>query len=307
MRKGLVFRAAAALLILLFLLYAGPRVGEGTGESFYVQNRQIPEPEYVGTVTLYHVVTRKTWQGSVTAFLTERAEAFNKRHFGVRIVVEGMGEDDFWERLRYGRRADMYSFFSGALYEELLQEAPFDPGTELREGIHLTPYAAPWCFSGYVATERGDTEPVAALAAGAEGAVMDLRAWGDLERGGEGGLTAEPAGAFTDQVCYLGIERTTEEQKARWCLRFYEFLLQESTQRMLTALGAFSVRQDVACPFGNALLMDLDRAYKQVVAPDPFLYYTHKTQLRLDAQAALAGDENAKNTFFQRLAIVIDG
>ena len=304
MSKGLPFRAGCALLILLFLLYAGPRVGEGSGESFYVKNRQLPEPEYAGTITLYHIVTRRTCRGSVTAFLQEWAEAFNKRHFGVRVTVEGMGEEDFWERLSYGRRADMYSFFCGALYEELLQAAEFDPGTKLREGLSVTPYAAPWCFSGYVCAAGAENEPVAALANGSEGPVMDLRAWGDIQRGGEMGEGAW-AGPFTDQVCYLGVDRNTEPQKAKWCLLFYEFLLSEATQKMLPSLGAFSVRTDVPCPYGDALLLDMDRAYRQVKAPDPFLYHTHKTKLLEEATAALAGDETAKTNFFQRLAIVI--
>ena len=305
MRKGLVFRAAGALLILLFLLYAGPRVGTGTGESFYVKNRQLPEPDYVGTITLYHVVTCKTFQGSVTAFLQERAEAFNQRHFGVRITVEGMGEADFQERLAYGRRADMYSFFSGALYEELLQEADFVPGTDLREGLSLTAYAAPWCFSGYVRAEGGENESVAALANGADGPVSDLRAWGDRQRAGEVTARAAWAGPFTDQVCYLGVGRNTEARKAKWCLLFYEYLLAEPSQRLLSSLGAFSVRQDVLSPYGNGLLFDMDRAYERVTAPDPFLYHTHSTKLREEAAAALRGDEAAKNNFFQRLAIVI--
>lgn len=305
MRKTLLIRAGCALLILLFLLYAGPRVGAGTGESFYVRNRQLAAPEYAGTITLYHVVTRRTYQGSVTAFLQERAEAFNKRHFGVRVTVEGMGEDDFWERLSYGRRADMYSFFSGALYEELLQTADFSSETELRPGLLVTPYAAPWCFSGYVRAEGAGNEPVAALANGADGPVMDLRAWGDIQRGGKMEEAAW-AGPFTDQVCYLGVGRNTEEQKAKWCLLFYDFLLSESSQKMLPSLGAFSVRTDVPCPYGNALLLDMDRAYKQVKAPAPFLYHTHKTKLLEEATAALAGDEAAKNNFFQRLAIVIE-
>ena len=305
MRKGLIFRAVCALLILLFLLYAGPRVGEGQGESFYVKNRQLTEPEYVGTITLYHIVSRKTYQGSVTAFLQERAEAFNERHFGVRVTVEGMGEADFWERLSYGRRADVYSFFSGALYEELLQPAEYDPGTKLRPGLSVTPYAAPWCFSGYVKASKGENEPVAALSNGVEGPVVDLRAWGDAQRNGDMGEAAW-AGPFTDQICYLGVERTTDPQKAKWCLLFYEYLLSETTQKMLPSLGAFSVRTDVPCPYGNGLLVDMDRAYKQVQTPDPFLYHTHKTKLMEEAAAALAGDQAAKNSFFQRLAIVID-
>lgn len=305
MRKKLLIRSVFALLILLFLLYAGPRVGAGTGESFYVKNRQLPEPEYVGTITLYHIVTAKTYQGSVTAFLEERAEAFNARHFGVRITVEGMGEADFQERLSYGRRADMYSFFSGALYEEQLQELDYAPEAELREGLAVMPYAAPWCFSGYVRTDAGETSPIAALANGAEGPVMDLRAWGDIQRNGEMGLDAAPAGSFTDQVCYLGVARDTDPEKARWCCLFYEYLVSEPTQKMLSALGAFSVRTDVPCPYGNSLLLEMDRAYKKVIAPDPFLYHAHREKLREEAAAALAGDETAKNSFFQRLAIVI--
>ena len=300
-----MFRAVGALLILLFLLYAGPRVGAGTGESFYVKNRQLPEPEYGGTITLWHIVTARTYQGSVTAFLQERAEAFSDKHFGVRITVEGMGEADFVERLSYGRRADMYSFFSGALYEEQLQAAVFDPEAELRPGLSVTPYAAPWCFSGYVKTGVGESSPIAALANHAEGMVLDLRAWGDIQREGEMGADAAPAGPFTDQVCYLGVARDTEAEKARWCCRFYAFLISESTQKMLPALGAFSVRTDVPCPYGNALLLDLDRAYKTVTVPDPFAYHAHREKLLEEAIAALNGDEAAKNSFFQRLAIVI--
>ena len=293
-------------MILLYLLYAGPRVGRGTGESFYVKNRRLSEPEYVGTITLYHIVTCRTYQGSVTAFLQERAESFSAKNFGVRVVVEGMGESDFWERLSYGRRADMYSFFSGALYEEQLQRAAFVPDTDLRPGLSVTEYAAPWCFSGYVKTTVGETDPVAALANRAESTVMDLRAWGDIQRSGaEAGADATAAGAFTDQVCYLGIDRNTEAEKARICLAFYAFLLSEPTQRMLPSLGAFSVRTDAPCPYGNSLLLDMDRGYKRVIAPDPFAYHTHRAKLREEATAALGGDEAAKNSFFQRLAIVI--
>ena len=188
MRKGLLLRAVMALLILAFLVRVGPTVGAAAGDSFYVQNRLPAAPDYVGTINLYHVVTHRTYQGSVTAFLQERAEAFNKQHFGVRIAVEGMGEQDFMERLSYGRRADMYSFFSGALYEELLQAATFAPEASLRPGLAVTSYAAPWFFSGYVQTESGETSPVAAIANGAAGAVLDLRAWGicsGAARGGE--------------------------------------------------------------------------------------------------------------------------
>ena len=231
MRKMLLIRAGCALLILLFLLYAGPRVGEGAGESFYVKNRQLPEVEYVGTITLWHIVTSKTYQGSVTAFLEERAESFSARHFGVRITVEGMGEADFQERLSYGRRADMYSFFSGTLYEEQLQAMAFDPGTDFREGLAVTACAAPWCFSGYVRTDGGESSPIAALANGTDGTVLDLRSWGDIQRNGEMGLDAAPAGPFTDEVCYLGVERNTEAEKARWCGLFYEFLVSEPTQK----------------------------------------------------------------------------
>ena len=60
MRKKLLIRALTALLILTFLLYAGPRVREGTGEGFYVQNRQLPEPGVAGSLTLYHIVTHRT-------------------------------------------------------------------------------------------------------------------------------------------------------------------------------------------------------------------------------------------------------
>ena len=306
MRKQLLLRAAAGLGILAFLAYAGPRVA-GRGESFYVQNRQLPAPEYVGTITLCHVVSAKTYQGSVTAFLQERADRFNERHFGVRIAVEGMGEADFQERLSYGRRADMYSFFSGALPETLLQPVEPEEGISLRPGLSAVPCALPWLFSGYVAAAQGEGNPVAALANGAPGPVLDLRAWGDRQRNGESGGEAAFAGPFTDQVCYLGVDKDTAAEKARWCMQFYSYLLSEPTQRMLPALGAFSVRTDVAYPYGDSLLVRLDRAYETVRAPNPFAYAQHRQQLLAEATAALRGDEAAKNNFFQRLAIVIEG
>ena len=201
----------------------------------------------------------------------------------------------------------MYSFFSGALYEEQLRKAAFAPEADLRPGLRVTEYAAPWCFSGYVKTSVGETDPVAALANKAEGTVMDLRAWGDIQRSSaEAGADASVAGTFTDQVCYLGIDRNTDGEKAKACLDFYGFLLSEPSQRLLPSLGAFSVRTDAPCPYGNALLLDLDRAYAQMTVPDPFVYYIHKTKLQEEARLALAGDEAAKNSFFQRLAIVIE-
>ena len=135
--------------------------------------------------------------------------------------------------------------------------------------------------------------------------VDDLRQAGDQLQS-QRDQQAAPAGPFTDQVCYLGIERNTDPEKARWCLRFYGYLVSEATQRMLPALGAFSVRPDVSCPYGDALLFSLDKAYGKVTAPDPFLYHVHRTKLLEEATLALAGDRAAKNSFFQRLAIVIE-
>jgi len=305
MKKGLLFRAAVALMILSFLVCFGPRVGQEAGESFYVKNRQPAVPVYAGTITLYHIVTHRTYQGSVTAFLQERAEAFNKQHFGVRIAVEGMGEQDFWERLSYGRRADMYSFFSGALYEELLQAAAFPTEAPLREGLRMTDYAAPWFFSGYVQADGEGASPIVALANHASSPVLDLRAWGDLRRAGEARGEASFAGPFNDQICYLGVARDTPPEKAEWCLKFFDFLISAPVQRMLPALGAFSVRTDTPCPYGDALLVTLDRAYETLTTPDPFAYHVHKAKLLEEAELALGGDEAAKSNFFQRLAIVI--
>ena len=103
------------------------------------------------------------------------------------------------------------------------------------------------------------------------------------------------------------LKKDTAAEKARWCMQFYFYLLSEPTQRMLPALGAFSVRADVAYPYGDSLLVRLDRAYETVRAPDPFAYAQHRQQLLAEATAALRGDEAAKNNFFQRLAIVIEG
>ncbi|MBQ7278060.1 MAG: hypothetical protein IJR17_02530 [Clostridia bacterium] len=300
MNKKLCFHGLVTLLLLGVLALGWGQIRQGPGENYYVSLHKKAPIEYVPTITLYHVVSHKTMQGSVTGFLMDRAKAFMKLHPGVYLEVEGMDEEAFYHRLSLGRRPQLYSFFSGALYEELLQAAHFQP-PELRPGLSATAYAAPWLFSGYVKLSEGQGAPVPTLLAG-EGAAVDLRAYAALEEGPE----AEPLSSFTDEVCYLGIDRDTDEVQTKWCLAFYDYLMSEKNQQLLFSLGAFSPRLDVSYPYGNGLLLSMDRAFLQVSAPDPFLYHTHKDSLKHEAEAALAGDEEAKNRFFQRLAIVID-
>lgn len=148
-RKG-IFSGLLCLSITAYLLFMPGYIRQGRGEDFCLANLLTKKPVSVGTITLYHVASVKTYQGSVTAYLTERAESFQKLHPGVHIEVEGMSEKDYLERLAYGRFPDMLSFFAGTAYEELLQSCAFEDLPSLRQGLSASAYAVPYFFSGYV-------------------------------------------------------------------------------------------------------------------------------------------------------------
>lgn len=334
MKMKRVINVLLALAVVAYLLFMPPVLQRGQRVDFYRQNRLLPEVEYAGTFVLYHVAREKTYQGSVTKFLKTLAEGYEKTHYGLHIEVVGMGEEDFLERLEMGREPDMVSFFSGQLPEEQLRSMDWGELPALRPGLAAGEYACPWLFSGYVYSapqlEEGEAvqgagsyiSPIAgayygldggdmgleAYGAGkAKGGLTDLRAYGDLTcRGTE--WAGQPAGNFTDEVCYMGVFRRGREGSEE-CLRsFMAYLLEEKQQGSLSALGAFSVLEKGWGTFstgGEQVLKAVDRAYETVVCPDPFLYYGHKAALLEEAEQTLLGEEGAEKRFFERLHVVI--
>ena len=103
---------------------------------------------YVGSILLYHVTRQRPYAGSLTQWLKTRAAAYEKKHKGTYIEIEGMDESHFFERMDSGRRPDAYSFFSGTLYADRLAEIP-DLGYSYRDGLFQTDRCIPYCYSGY--------------------------------------------------------------------------------------------------------------------------------------------------------------
>ena len=336
MKRSNLCRALLGLGILCYLLLMPARLQKGRGEEFYRANHLSSPPAYEGTFVLWHVVSQKTYQGSVTKLLQALAEEFSSAHYGLRIEVAGMGEEDFQERLSMVREPDLISFFTGALPQEQLRPMQWRELPVLRPGLAAGEYACPWFFSGYAyaasTLEYGEKPSSGAggyaeaipgayygfsgadktreefLAGKAQCALADLRAYGDLVRREAGPeWAAVPAGDFTDQVCYMGVFRRGREGSEACLARFMEFLLQKKSQRALSALGAFSVLQDGEQSFSLSFLEETNKAYAHVTTPDPFAYYSHKAALEEEAAAALQGDMQAEKRFFERLRVVIPG
>lgn len=334
--KQKALRALLGLAIVLYLLLMPPVLAQGRGENFYRQNRLREKSEYAGTFVLYHVAREKTYQGSVTKFLKTLAEGYEKTHYGLHIEVVGMGEEEFLERLSMGREPDLVSFFSGQLPKEQLRSMDWGELPVLRPGLSAGEYVCPWLFSGYVysapALEAGEiaegtgcyVSPLPGAyyklkggdmtledyAAGkAKGGLTDLRACGDLLHREQGGAwAAQPAGNFTDQVCYMGVFRRGREGSEECLQGFMHYVLGEKQQGTLSALGAFSVLKEGWGHFSAEVpdaLEQTDRAYETVICPEPFLYYGHRAALLEEAQAFLDGADGAEKRFFERLHVVI--
>lgn len=300
---------------------------EAVGVDFYLEQLQIEKPEWQGTITLYHIVSAKTYQGSVTYYLQTQAEAFERNNRGVFIEVIGMSEEDYKERLEYGRTPDAFSFFAGSVYREQLQFLNQDYGGFV-EGLRALEQAVPYLYSGYAAckNEQGaDGETLCASefsaarlgrlgisdAAGFsdnryQNAVLDLRSVGDCIRAEKVvNLSVEAVDNFTEQVCYLGIAKGTSADKAYWCEQFFLWLLSDKAQQELSSIGAFCAKSGVEQEFSSRLLVELKTAYSTVTTVEPFEYYSNKEALWADAALAAGGDAAAGERFIQRLGVVL--
>ena len=335
MTKTKLFRALLCVGISGYLLLLPWRLPAGGQTDFFTALWQPKKTVKLESITLYHIASHRTYQGSVTEFLKEQAKAFEKMHCGVHIEVEGMGCAAFAERLEHGRTPDAYSFFAGDLYQQQLgTHALAMP--ELRGGLYADACAVPYFFSGYVLCRNGvpgskqltelagahdlasdslsaarlcfdNVLPQEQFASGeCHAAVLDLRAAGDLLRGGAlTQLTAEPLDAFTDLVCYLGLARGVDPEKQQWLESFFLFMLSDEVQQQLTCLGAFAARGACRQTFSSRMLDDVNVAYAEPVTPNPFLWQANREQLLADAALAVCGDAYAKTRFFDRFSVVL--
>lgn len=310
--------------MILFLLFTPKLLIFGAQQS-YVDARFVRDTSgYRGTITLYHIVRHKPYIGSLSTWLQKRADEYEKKHRGSHILVEGMDEASFYERLEHGRRADAYSFFSGSLYRDLLQ--PIEPQQiAYKDGLFETEYCMPYCYSGYVMLDKdpnreGTTEyyvsnVLAAHLDGGEGTseekadtlYLDLRRAGDLIRYKDGFASGSisPIDSFTDAVCWIGVDRDTEPEKAAVLQSFFQWILTEEVQQKLNPYGLLSVRSDVRDEAPEAVLKPVFKTLASVQTVDPFLWYAEYDTLKEDAALARTGDANAKDRFQKRLRELI--
>lgn len=308
-----IFRIILCVLLLAAAVLAPPYLVKMARRDFFASLFEREKPAFSGTVVLYHVASKRTMAGSVTAWLNAQAEAYEKKHRGTFVLIEGMTEEQFAKRIAYGRTADGYSFFSGALYPELFQ--PIGIASErLREGLFDTEWAVPYLYSGYAAIEaEGGTaslpasDPIAALfdeRTEKTGSVVSLYEAGRAQSGdGTYGAIGkvEPIGSYTDEVCWLGIGRACDEAHAEALRGFFRFLCDRAQQQTLGALGAFSVREDVKDAIEQSRFRPIAETYRFPKTPDPFLLYGQRDRLMLDAEAALSGDGDAERRFRERM------
>ncbi len=320
------FRIILCILLLFALAFSPRYLIEQSRRDFFAEVRRREPPSFVGTLVLYHIVSERTYAGSVTAWLQTQADAYGKKHKGTHILVEGMTEPLFWERIEYGRVPDGYSFFSGTLPTDRLREMETKT-CDLRDGLADTAYAVPYFYSGYarLSTEQksvslpAQNDIAAMMASQPNGdvknkmpipqtsVVTDLRAAGDALRNEQYGesYAVEPVGNYTASVCWLGIQKGIDNARAEALQGFYDYVRSQSVQQKLGTLGAMSVLAYVEDAVPHAAMKDIYAGYQTVMTPDPFRLQAEKDTLISDAALALNGDEDAERRFQSRMQEVL--
>ena len=314
-------RAFLCAAMICFLVLTPKRLVAGAQVPFEDKRFTRPTDRYTGSIVLYHIVRHRPYTGSLTQWLKNRAEAYEKKHKGTYIEIEGMEEASFYERLEHGRKADAYSFFSGSLDEDRLGGME-DLKTPVRDGLFQTNRCAPYCYSGYLRMKKtpdstGEktyfANAVLAARLNAAGTdapenkadtlYLDFRRAGDLIRYKPEFALAEtePIDSFTDAVCWMGIDRDVDERKAGVILDFIGFLLEPDQQKTLNALGLLSVRADVRDVPPEARLKRIFKTYATVSTVDPFLWRRMYDALSEDAELSKKGDSDANERFAIRL------
>ncbi len=318
------FRICVCILLLAAFAFSPRYLVEQSRRDFFAELRRKDPPGFAGTLVLYHIVSERTYAGSVTAWLQTQADAYGKKHKGTHILVEGMTEPLFWERIAYGRVPDGYSFFSGTLPKDRLQALDAEI-VALRPGLFDTAYAVPYFYSGNarLSTEQSkvplplqkeiaammaekpgetDTPPVPAYAV-----VADLRTVGDALRNEQYGesYTTGSVGNYTDAVCWLGVQSGVSKERTEALRGFYSYLRTEAVQQKLGAIGAMSVLTSVEDAVPNPMLKNIYAAYVTVRTPEPFRLQAERDALLADAVAGLSGDADAARRFTERMTSLL--
>lgn len=153
MREWLLGAVATALVAAYLLLMPGYLAGQR--QELTLQSKRESRETFSGIITLWHIVGFKPYQGSMGTWLSDKAAAFERKHFGIFINVTAMTPEEFEARIERGERADAYSFPLGWGYAERFQPLPglkADLLPSLAEtGVQGdAAYALPYAMSGYL-------------------------------------------------------------------------------------------------------------------------------------------------------------
>ncbi len=211
-----------SVLLIAFLALSPPWLLRGLMRDEYRAFMTKPPAAWHGRIEIWHIAGFRVYQGSVTDYLQERADAYCKKHAGVHIDVVGLTEKQYADRLERGAVPDAYSFPPGYVYPEQLTafaaETPPLAGNLCAAQAGGTTYAVPYLMSGYFLAANGQllTKYGFELPETADGAYLQSA----LDLAGETpqlsmpavhaarmGLTGElaPAEAFQQGKCMLAV------------------------------------------------------------------------------------------------------
>ena len=142
-----------AALIIVYLIVSPAIIQKGLARDQYRDWLTPEKPAWEGRIELWHIVSFRVYQGSVTRYLRERADAYCRAHPGVYMEVVGLTEAQYESRVARGAFPDAYSFAGGLLYAEQLRPFSYEPpdfrGTLRPAAAGGNTYAIPWMMSGY--------------------------------------------------------------------------------------------------------------------------------------------------------------
>ncbi len=149
-----ILRIVTTLALLAFLVVSPGWLIENLARDAPLELFTKPTPAWHGRIEIWHVAEFRVYQGSVTDYLQTRADAYCKGHPGVHIDVVGLTPKRYNDRLARGAFPDVYSFPSGLVYREQLQQMdlalPTFSGSLDAARADGNVYAVPYLMSGYL-------------------------------------------------------------------------------------------------------------------------------------------------------------
>ena len=152
-KRERILGGLGALLVVAYLVFMPGYILQQPRDWTLKKQQENQEP-FSGIITLWHIVDFKPYTGSLGTWLSDRAAAFEKKHFGVFINVTAMTVEECAARMERGERADIYSFPMGWGYMERFMALPeldvtMRPALAHSGSQDGTAYGIPYAMSGY--------------------------------------------------------------------------------------------------------------------------------------------------------------